>query len=108
MMRFGIRFQEIYTEKIINFELYPQIYLKINELDYPLKNQHFIIDYIQKNSIILMKKIVVRLLVCYSFVAYIGKISHFYSEQLFFTYFCDCLCVCFHLFGKFKSLKEPG
>ena len=33
MIRFGIRFPEICFEKIINFELSSQIYIKIKELD---------------------------------------------------------------------------
>ena len=48
MIRFGIRFPEISFEKFINFELSSQIYIKIKKLDYQLKNQQFLIDYIQK------------------------------------------------------------
>ena len=48
MIRFGIRFPEICFEKFINFELSSQIYIKIKELEYLLKNQQFLIDYIQK------------------------------------------------------------
>ena len=48
MMKFGITFPEICFEKISNFELSSQIYIKIHELDYQLKNQHFLVDYIQK------------------------------------------------------------
>ena len=54
MIRFGIRFPQICFEKFINFELTYQIYIKIKELDYLLKNQQFLIDYIQK--IILMRR----------------------------------------------------
>ena len=52
MIRFGIRFPEICFEKFINFELSSQIYIKIKELDYLLKNQQFLIDYIQKIQLI--------------------------------------------------------
>ena len=48
IIRFGIRYPEICFEKFINFELSSQIYIKIKELDYLLKNQQFLIDYIQK------------------------------------------------------------
>ena len=48
MIRFGIRFPEICFEKFINFELSSQFYIKIKELDYLLKNQQFLINYIQK------------------------------------------------------------
>ena len=48
MIRFGIRFPEICFEKFINFELTYQIYIKIKEIDYLLKNLQFLIDYIQK------------------------------------------------------------
>ena len=48
MIRFGISFPEICSEKFINFELSSQIYIKIKELEYRLKNQQFLIDYIQK------------------------------------------------------------
>ena len=48
MIRFGIRFPEVCFEKFINFELSSQIYIKIKELNYLLKNQQFLIDYIQK------------------------------------------------------------
>ena len=48
MIRFGIRFPEVCFEKFVNFELSSQIYIKIKELDYLLKNQQFLIDYIQK------------------------------------------------------------
>ena len=48
MIRFGIRFPEICFENFINFELSSQIYIKIKELDYLLKNQQFLIDHIQK------------------------------------------------------------
>ena len=48
LIRFGIRFPEVCFEKFVNFELSSQIYIKIKELDYLLKNQQFLIDYIQK------------------------------------------------------------
>ena len=48
VIRFGIRFPEICFEKIVNFELSSQIYIEIKELDYLLKNQQSLIDYIQK------------------------------------------------------------
>ena len=48
VITFGIRFPEICFEKFINFELSSQIYIKIKELEYLLKNQQFLIDYIQK------------------------------------------------------------
>ena len=48
LIRFGIRFPEIWFEKFINFELSSQSYIKIKELVYLLKNQQFLIDYIQK------------------------------------------------------------
>ena len=48
MIRFEIRFPEICFEKFINFELSSQIYIKIKELDYLLKNQQFLNDYLQK------------------------------------------------------------
>ena len=50
MIRFGIRFPEICFEKFINFELSSQIYIKIKELDYMLKNQQFLIDIYKKFS----------------------------------------------------------
>ena len=52
MIRFGIRFSEICFEKFINFELSSQIYIKIKKFDYLLKNQQFLIDYIQKIQLI--------------------------------------------------------
>ena len=52
LIRFGIRFAEICFEKFINFELFSQIYIKIKELDYLLKNQLFSIDNIQKIQLI--------------------------------------------------------
>ena len=48
MIKFGIGFPEICFEKIINFELSSQIYIKIKELDCLLKNQQFLIEFIQK------------------------------------------------------------
>ena len=48
IIRFGIRFPEICFEKFINFKLSSQFYIKIKELEYLLKNQQFLIDYIQK------------------------------------------------------------
>ena len=48
LIRFGIRFPEVCFEKFVNFELSSQIYIKIKELDYLLKNQQFLINYIQK------------------------------------------------------------
>ena len=48
MIKFGIRYPEICFEKLINFELSSQIYIKIKELDYLLKNQQFVINYIKK------------------------------------------------------------
>ena len=48
LIRFGIRFPEVCFEKFVNSELSSQIYIKIKELDYLLKNQQFLIDYIQK------------------------------------------------------------
>ena len=48
MTRFGFRFPEICFEKFINFELSSQIYIKIKEIEYLLKNQQFLIAYIQK------------------------------------------------------------
>ena len=62
MIRFGIRYPEICFEKFINFDLSCQIYIKTKELDYLLKNQHFLIDYIQKNSINLMRRLAEMLL----------------------------------------------
>ena len=44
LIRFGIRFPEVCFEKFVNFELSSQIYIKIRELDYLLKNQQFLID----------------------------------------------------------------
>ena len=48
MIRFGIRYPDICFEKFINFELSSQIYIKFKKIDYILKNQQFLIDYIQK------------------------------------------------------------
>ena len=48
LILFGIRFPEICFEQLIKFELSSQIYVKIKELDYLLKNQQLLIDYIQK------------------------------------------------------------
>ena len=48
LSRFGIRFPEVCFEKFVNFEFSSQIYIKIKELDYLLKNQQFLNDYIQK------------------------------------------------------------
>ena len=62
MIRFGIRFPEICFEKFINFELSSQIYIKIKELEYLLKNQQFLITYIQKKSINLMRRLAEMLL----------------------------------------------
>ena len=47
LIRFGIRFPEIWFKKFNKFELFSHIYIKIKELDYLLKNQHFLINYIQ-------------------------------------------------------------
>ena len=38
LIRFGIRFPGVCFEKFINFDLFSQIYIKIKELDYLLKN----------------------------------------------------------------------
>ena len=56
MIRFGIRYPEICFEQFINFELSSQIYIKIKELEYLLKNLQFPIDYIQKKSVNLMRR----------------------------------------------------
>ena len=48
LIRFGIRFPKVCFEKFVNFELSSQIYIKIKELDHLLKNQQFLLDYIQK------------------------------------------------------------
>ena len=51
LIRFGIRFPEVCFEKVINFELSSQIYIKIkNKLDYLPKNQQLLLDYIQKTQ----------------------------------------------------------
>ena len=47
LIRFGIRFPEVCFEKFVNFELSSRIYIKIKEVDYLLKNQQFLIDYLQ-------------------------------------------------------------
>ena len=52
LSRFGIRFPEICFEKFNNFELSSHIYINIKKLDYLLKNQQFLIDYIQKIQLI--------------------------------------------------------
>ena len=46
LIRFGIRFPEVCFKKLVNFELSSLIYIKIKELDYLLKNQQILIDYI--------------------------------------------------------------
>ena len=51
LIRFGIRFPEICFKKFIKFDLSSQIYIKIEKLDYLLKNQQFVIYYIQKNQL---------------------------------------------------------
>ena len=48
LIRFGIRFLEICFEKVVNFEVFSQIYTKIKELDSLIKNQHFLINFIEK------------------------------------------------------------
>ena len=48
LIRFGIRFPEVCFENFVNVELSSQIYIRIKELDYLLKNQQFFIDYKQK------------------------------------------------------------
>ena len=48
LMRFGIRFPEVFFEKLINVDLSSQTYIKIKELVHQLKNQQFIIDYNKK------------------------------------------------------------
>ena len=44
LIRFRIRFPEICLEKLLIFELSPQIFIKNKELDYLLKNQQFSIN----------------------------------------------------------------
>ena len=44
MIRFGILFPEICVEKFINFELSSQIYVKIKDLDYLLRNQQIFVQ----------------------------------------------------------------
>ena len=70
MIRFKINFPEIYSEKLINFELPSQIYIKIKKLDYLFKNLLFRIDYILKKINQFNLKNVEMLLVWYSFVIY--------------------------------------
>ena len=48
LFRFGVRLPEICFQKLINFGLLSQIYIKIKELDYLLKHQQFLFDYIQQ------------------------------------------------------------
>ena len=86
-INFGIRFPEICFEKIINFELSSLIYIKIKELDYLLENQHFLIDYKQKNSIILMKNFVEMLHARYSFVIVVSN-DFLFLKQTPFGHFC--------------------
>ena len=62
MIRFGIRFPEICFEKFIKIELSSQIYIKIKELEYLLKKQQFLIDYIQEKSVNLMRRLAEMLL----------------------------------------------
>ena len=50
-IRFGIRTPEIGSE-ISSILSFPRIYNKIKEIDYLLKNQQFLIDYIQKTQLI--------------------------------------------------------
>ena len=51
MIRFGIKFPKICFEKPKNFELFSQVYVKIKEFDYLLKNQQFFTDYIRKTQL---------------------------------------------------------
>ena len=48
LIRFGTRLPEISFENFTNFELSSQIYIEIKELDYLLRNQQILTDYIQK------------------------------------------------------------
>ena len=64
LIRFGIRFPEVCFENFVIFELSSQIYIKIKELDYLLKNQQFL----TKNSINLMKKVAEMLLLLIFFL----------------------------------------
>ena len=50
LTRFGIRFPEVCFEKLVNFELSSQIYIKIKKLEYLLTNQQLLIDYNKKFS----------------------------------------------------------
>ena len=48
LFRFGVRLPEICFQKLINFGLLSQTYIKIKELDYLLKHQQLLFDYIQQ------------------------------------------------------------
>ena len=65
MIRFGMKFPEICSEQAINsVELSSQIYIKNKKLVFLLKKQQFPIDYREKNSVELMRKLIIR---CYLF-----------------------------------------
>ena len=88
MIRFGIKFPDICFEKFINFELSSQIHIKIKELDYLLKNQQFLINYIQKKSINLMRRLA-ELLLLLIFLLFFFKsaIVFIFTANKFWSFF---------------------
>ena len=103
MIRFRIKFPEIYFKNSLTLSYPPKFTSKSKKLTICSKICCF--------SLITHKKIhqfneknAEMLLVCFFRYLY-GNNSYCYSKQLMVICFSACFCVCFHLFGSFKFLK---
>ena len=81
MIRFGIRFPKTCFEKLINFELSSQIYIKNKEFDYLFKNQQIIIDYIQKIQLTWCENLQRCYLLDFSFLCYLYRRHSSFLQQ---------------------------
>ena len=94
LIRFGIRFPVICFEKLINFELFSQVIIKIKELDYLLKNQQFLINYIKKFNNMIKKVVEMLLVLIFSLLIFkLAIFSYFYSKKLCDYFLRLLLCV---------------
>ena len=92
-----------------------QTQIKIKEDDYLLKNQQFLIDYKQKTSIDLLRKLaeVLLILIFLLLIIISAFFLNFYHEQLLVIHFCNFFCTIYffyfepsHFLGDFMSVDN--
>ena len=106
LIRFGKTFQKICSENFFIFEQFSQVRIKIKELDYLLKNQHFVKDYKPKFQLVRWKNSqTCYLYYCFflflTWAIFIIVTVHNLSSITFVIVY-----VYVYSFGKFESLKS--